>query len=175
MASSVQLLPGNGRFTSSLWAMRARATNATPAFEIIDQSFLDFEKKMFDDEGPGWVDLADSTVLRKSTIDGAGGILVRGEPGHTEGLMNSLTTRGSGSLSEVTPLSVTVGTSVSYAHWHQSGTFEMPRRPVVDVYSSGQTTRGLSLVASWFKILQTYIVNGAIAASALGAAESQGG
>ena len=171
MAGGVELLPGNEELKLKLEEMARRATNFTPAFEIIDESFMAYESRKFDQEGPGWAALQQSTIDRKSTIDGAGGILVRGEPGYTEGLKQSLTTHGPGSLFKISPLSLEMGTSVSYAHWHQDGTGKMPARKVVDTFRQG---RGNILLNNWRMILQAYLVKGTIGAAAIGAAASQG-
>lgn len=165
MASSVELLPGNAEFITSMDLMKIRCSDFLPAFAIIDSSFMVHEAKKWATLGPGWAPLADSTMIRKEGLSDQ--TMVRGEPGYTENLRLSLTSHSAHSLYTVTPLTLTMGTDVSYAHWHQGGTDHMPVRHVVD---NIDTARGLALARSWLQILQIYVVNGAAAAASYGAA-----
>lgn len=163
---AVELLPGNKVFRNQLTQMKRRCTNFQPAFAIIDRSFLSSEKKRWSSNGPGWAPLYMTTIRLKAAQNYDLHMLVRGEPGHTEGLKQSLTTHGSGSLYQVTPLSLTEGTSVTYAHFHQDGTSPpaAKRKIFPDIEE---------IVFLWFPILQAYFLHGAAAASVVGAAASR--
>ncbi len=168
MAGS-ELLPGNKLFTKKLDEIALRSADLVPAFLICEKAFHEHEKKKWADEGPGWEPLQDSTIIRKQGLSDE--MMVRGEPGHTEGLKQSLTSRTSHSVYTVTPLEMTVGTNVSYAHFHQYGDGDrMVARPIIDDVT---TVRGLAMVNGWLRIIQVYVVNGLAAATALGAAASQ--
>lgn len=162
---AIELLPGGKAFQLKLRNIERRASNFVPAFETIDRAFTAGEKKIFASEGPGWAPLAQSTVDLKSNAGYPSDMLVRGEPGHTEGLKQSLTSHAAGTLFQISPLTLTIGTSVSYAHWHQSGTARMPRRSIMPAYSK--------VVPEWLLILQAYLVRGVAAANVVGAAVSK--
>ena len=164
---AVELLPGNGRFNHGLWAMRARCMDFSPVFALIDEAMLAYEEKRFDDEGPGWADLAPATELRKQDMPYQD-ILQRGEPGHTADLKNSLTTHGYGSLFSITPLTLTMGTQVSYARYHQKGFKHLgggkvpARPPWPDVKELAALWR------VWRGVLQDYLMGGYAAAAVSG-------
>lgn len=164
----VEMLSGNGLFKARMTRMRSRCMDFSPAFAIIDRQFLKFESKKFASEGPGWAPLQQQTIDRKVGLSDK--ILVRGEPNHTEGLKNSLTTHGSGSLFNMTPFTLTEGTSVSYAQYHQSGDEYMPARPPFIDHGGLDSPMGAVQMAKWFRILQAYFVEGIGAASAIGSA-----
>ena len=165
---AVELLPGNELFIIRLRDLEHRCTNFTPAFAIIDMMMLAYESLRFESEGPNWARLAPATELRKISMPYQQ-ILQRGEPGHSEGLKQSLTTHGQGSLFAMTPLSLTMGTSVSYATYHQKGFSdrgggEVPARPPFP------SIQQMPLIwATWKTILQAYLVGGSAAAATTGA------
>ena len=77
----------------------------------------------------GWPQLAPSTVRdrERKGFEGAHPILWR------KGVLGeSLASKtAAGSIFRVTPQGVSVGTSLFYAGWHQTGTPKMPARPIV--------------------------------------------
>jgi phage gpG-like protein len=103
---------------------------SVPFTEIADDLQADFTLNMATEGalfGGGWAPLAPSTIadrVRKGY--GAGPILYR-----TGALANSLSGDNSGAIKEVTPASVTVGTAVPYAGYHQTGTKKMPMRRII--------------------------------------------
>jgi hypothetical protein len=163
---SVEILPGGKIFEGQLDLMKRRVVNFAPAFAVIDTLMLAYETRRFEQEGPGWIPLAAATITRKASMPYQQ-ILQRGEPGHTEGLKQSLTTHGPGSLFQVTPLTLTMGTSVSYAHYHQTGDGVPKRRP----FPSGTDLLPSYLV--WRAVLEAYLVGGEVAARTIGATASQ--
>ncbi len=116
------------------------------AFEEIAADFWESNEKQFVTEGKygggRWRALAPSTLRAKP-----GGLptLVR------EGtLKDSLTKGNPWTIEKIEPLQVTLGTKVPYALYHQRGTGNMPKRPVIAVPET-QRTR-------WHKIIQRYLV-----------------
>ena len=173
-----ELNTGFSVFQNQLRQMRRRCLNFQPAFAIIDRSFSRYEKKKWATEGPGWTELAPDTILKKAS-NGAWSdkMMVRGEVrgdlGTTQDLRGSLTSHTAYSLYQVTPLSLTEGTRVSYAQYHQKGD-GVPQRPVMDILGEVRGTGGgTQLLISWYEIMQTYFLHGAATASVVGAAASQ--
>lgn len=81
----------------------------------------------FESEGYGnWAPLADSTVRQKAAHSWPMNILER-----TGDLKASLSDPGR--AAQTTPQSMTWGTDVPYAGYHQEGTPKMPARPVLEI------------------------------------------
>lgn len=103
---------------------------SVPFAQIADDLQADFTLNMATEGGVfagGWAPLAASTIadrVRKGY--GASPILYR-----TGRLANSLSGDGGDTVKTVTAKSVTVGTSVPYATYHQTGTKKMPQRKIV--------------------------------------------
>lgn len=126
---------GGPEINRSLATWGAHIADMSEAWQQVGQDLLDSFRDNFTSEGGGfggwssWAPLADSTVAERARL-GYGGehpILQR-----TGQLMESLTTEGApGNVFEVGPNSLTVGTEVYYAPFHQFGTRKMPSRPVV--------------------------------------------
>ena len=127
--------------------------SAEPAWLAIAEDFLRLERRQFGSEGEagsgGWAPLSpaygawkavrypDSPLLQKS---GA--------------LVNSLTWAGApGQVRDITPFSVTLGTSVPYARLHQDGTPTMPQRRPIELTEADKVR--------WVEILQAWIVGNA--------------
>ncbi len=136
----------------------ARGADLMPLWPVIHQSFLDGEKRRFDDEGPGWAPLAPSTVARK----GFATILVE-----TGALKASLTEdKAPGAVYREMPDGLEMGTdyrsprqggrwaSVALASFHQFGTRRMPARPVIDAFDP--------YVATWAPLLADYLTAGVV-------------
>lgn len=101
-----------------------------PFTEIADDLQADFAQNMATEGGlfaGGWAPLQANTIAERVRKGyGAGPILWRtGELGH------SLAGDGGNAIKEITPTSVTVGTSVFYATFHQTGTRKMPQRRII--------------------------------------------
>lgn len=98
----------------------------SPVFHQMIDDFFENNKETFDSEGPGWEPLKPSTIRdRKSKGFPAGPILVR-----TGKLRASLTERGAdGQVLDVRKDQFTVGTSVRYAMYHQTGSIKVANHP----------------------------------------------
>jgi hypothetical protein len=151
----VEILPGTDAFQLHLKEIEARALDFMPAMPAMAEVFYQAEKQVFAEEGPSWAPLADSTIIRKQGLSDE--MMVRGDIG-SEGLKQSLTSHSAHSVYRATPLSLDIGTSVSYAAFHQEGAEGFsPIRKIVPGISS---SNGFYMVATWFEILQNYLVHG---------------
>lgn len=126
----------------------------TPAWEQVGESMLDeFSLNMAEEGGrfgraSRWAPLAASTVAERQRLKlgGEHPILWR-----TGDLGMSLRERGAaGNVFQATPTGVTVGTSVAYAGYHQSGTRRMPARQIVGV-SWRQKSVAVNILASYVR------------------------
>lgn len=103
-------------------AFRRELLNFTPLWTLFKPIMHDIEQKRFDEEGPGWQSLADSTIRQRERLGfGAGPIMQR-----TRNLMESLVDPNR--AAETGPKSMSWGTDVSYAGFHQDGG-SVPGRP----------------------------------------------
>lgn len=95
----------------------------------------------------GWAPLASSTISEKARA-GYGGqpILVR-----TGELAQSLA-GGSGSVKQVTPTSLTVGTDDPIAKYHQYGTRKMPQRKIIGL-SFAARSQVVRVLADYIRLL----------------------
>lgn len=122
-----------------LEGMVARASELHPVFEIIAADFRVLEHGQFGSEGArggaAWAPLLPSTVRARGN---AHPILHE-----TAALEESLTKPGAAdAVKEITALSLTVGTSVRYASYHQDGTSRMAARPPVVLLLSDEVRWG---------------------------------
>lgn len=146
-------LPGNAVLAARLTGMADRSIATTPVMESMVVAFHEYENYKFEKEGPGWQELASSTIDVKNSLGYAGtNILER-----TGTLWDSLTGVGDYSTVTVSPLGWESISIVPYAGWHVQGVPEhnMPARPPVDLPG---TPRGDALIASWIELLQRYVV-----------------
>ena len=138
----VQLSRAFSRFADHIKDMR-------PAFEEIVKLFYQMESQQFESEGAhgsgGWAPLAPSTLEQKLRMGYPSKMLVRSGK-----LMLSLTGQASGSVVEVRPLMLAVGTSIPYGVFHQRGTAKMPARPLIQLSEDDKT--------KWHKTIHKYIV-----------------
>lgn len=131
--------------TARMRGMASRAADFIPAFGVIDTSFSLIEKAKFAQEGPGWPALADSTAAYKASMGFSPKIL-----GPRTGVLEaSLTAHGTGSILKTTPYSITMGTNVSYAIFHQLGMPANPLRPLVKI-TPAQATLWITILRDWF-------------------------
>lgn len=142
MDGDAQLARGLSRFGEDCKDLR-------PAFKQIATSFRQIEAKQFSSQGGygsgGWTALRASTIARKERGGYPMDILVR-----TGALRDSLIERTSGTVIDIQPLKLSLGTSVPHAIFHQRGTRHMQARPLI------QLTEGDK--RDWMKMLQRYLV-----------------
>ena len=130
--------------TDLLGSIAARVADTAPLAVALQRVFLDVEAERFDAEGPGWADLAPSTLAQKARKGYPSNILEA-----TGALKRSLTEAGAAGciflpmFGDATT-SVTFGTDLrppkpgkgwegtALAAFHQLGTTRMPSRPVID-------------------------------------------
>lgn len=135
--------------------LQVRLSDPRPALLDIYESFLRLEAKRFDNEGPGWAPLAESTLRRKEKLGYPSTILEM-----TGALKKSLTVAGSpGAVFEVDAAGVTMGSDLKtpdgrygLGMLHQTGTSRMPKRPVVDTAMSG--------ILEWSAIIREWVLHG---------------
>ena len=141
---------GDKQVSRSFSRFSNEVKDLTDAFREIVKDFREIvEKKQFESEGSygsgGWKPLALSTLLQKRRKGYPDAIL------EASGRMKrSLTGNTGDTIEEVKRLSVRMGTSVSYARYHQKGTRYMPARPLIQL-TEGDKTR-------WTKIIHRYLV-----------------
>lgn len=142
VGGDTQLARGFSRFGDSVKDLRG-------AFREIVKDFRDGEARQFETEGAygsgGWEPLAESTLVHKSQEGFPMAIMVR-----TGRLKESLVGKAGGTIEELRPLSLRLGTSVPYAGYHQDGTDAMPQRRLIDLPEE-QKTR-------WTKIMHRELV-----------------
>jgi hypothetical protein len=146
----IEALPGNAVFADKLTSIVARAATLEIPFEEIVKDFHEMELRRFGDEGPGWDELLTSTLDRKEYA-GYGDMptLVR-----TTDLVDSLGHGTGFGFTEMTPFSVTMGTTAPYAGYQQYGTSRMVARPIVKV---DETT-----AIAWGLIIKEYLYGGTL-------------
>lgn len=124
---SLELSPPVEFIADQIGGFRDRLTDFTPLWERFASVLEGIETDRFDTEGHGeWPELAPSTVREKTRLGFPLDILVR-----TGKLKKSLTEREL--AMRLTPLSMSWGTDVEYAKYHQEGTTKMPQRKVLDI------------------------------------------
>ncbi len=139
---------GDEQISRDLLRFGENAMDMTDAFQSLATDFYAMEARQFATQGGfgsgGWAPLAPSTRAKKGT---GSRILV-----DSGALKGSLTGPGSGSIRKITPDEMEVGTSISYAQYHQHGTSRMPMRKPVEL-------RAVDKVR-WVKVLQGHIIGG---------------
>ena len=98
----------------------------TPLLKRLGQAAQRMMSEKFRQEGPGWAELADSTLDRRRK-DGKGAQILR----DTGRLFLSLTDSNDGSVYELTDKMLVLGTNLKYAAVHQFGSRDqrIPARP----------------------------------------------
>lgn len=116
----------------------------TPIWPAIAEIFYERERALFSSEGEGqWVQLSPSYGAWKSKHHPGLPLLVL-----TGNLRESMTGKGSPfSVYETTPHSLSVGSSVPYAIFHQLGTSKMPARPPI-IIDDATTQKMLDVVTA---------------------------
>jgi hypothetical protein len=151
----LQPLEKGETLTPLLEATMARMGDLMPAYLEIYSAFRKMEQRRFDQQGPGWAPLAESTVAQRESLGLGGdhpilnrtGVSDHGRQGGT--LRRSLTTRGSRyAVFEVMPDGIFMGTSDPVAKFHQEGTENMPARPVVKIEEKDAKIFG-AILSEW--------------------------
>lgn len=118
----------------------------TPAWKNVRDIFWQAEKERF--EAAHWEALSPVYAAWKAVHYAGKPILQR-----TGALMESLTGHHSGSIVEIHPLSVEVGSSLPYGIYHQRGTGSMPQRKIIDLDEGNKK--------AIMKAIQRHLVNAA--------------
>lgn len=152
---------GGALLEDQLEEMVDRASDWEPAFAAIIESFHAIERARFDSNGPGWLPLAESTITMTGSWARANQNFDQVLQ-DTGALMGSLTGDGEGSYEIMAMDAVEVGTTVPYAHWHQTGGFRLhpsgagwpPKRQLVDIDDG--------VAEAWAAILQDWLSFGEV-------------
>ena len=140
-------------FNNVLTRFEDRVQDAAPAFDAMADHVVTMNQRQFDGQGTyyggGWSALSPKYAAWKAKQRPGASILV-----FDGTLRESLTERPFG-VDEITNKSMTVGTGVEHAKYHQDGTDKMPARPIL-----GRPTREDTKM--WAKLLQEYIVMGEV-------------
>jgi phage gpG-like protein len=128
-------------------AMRDRATNLIPAWDVLIDWFADQERLQFGQRGARWrklwPELAEGTVADKRAAGYTGDILIR----ETD-LLRSLTDRPL-SIERMSAREATAGTRIPYARFHQDGTKRMRPRVLIDAGVIAEEEAASRAVISW--------------------------
>lgn len=128
-------------------AMKDRASNLIPAWDVLIDWFADQERLQFGQRGGRWrtlwPELAEDTVKDKRELGYTGDILIR----ETD-LLRSLTDRPL-SIERMSAREATAGTRVPYARFHQDGTKRIPRRVLIDAGVVAEEEAASRAVISW--------------------------
>jgi phage gpG-like protein len=133
-----------------LSGVEGRVSDLRPAMEEISEDFYRHEERAFGTEGSilrsgKWAPLSPRYAAWKARHYPGRTILVR-----TGKLKASLTQPGAeGAIREVTEDGLEIGTSISYARYHQWGTGRMPARLVIDPPPV--------VVEGWVQIVERYV------------------
>ncbi len=150
-------MPGHLRISYDVWGddlvehnllgIGDRLENAEPAFHEIADDLRNMERHLFATED-SWAPLAESTLAYKRRRGLSSKILQA-----TTEMRRSLTEkRHGGGFEIVTPDSLYFGTSISYAHFHKTGTRNMPKRDPLIVEEADRRR--------WSKLIQRYAIEG---------------
>ena len=151
-------LPGNDIMSKKMHGIASRAGFLEPLFAAMLVSFHKLEDQRFEDEGPGWAALADSTESVKSSLGyGNSNILER-----TTELWTSLTGAGQYSNAGLLDDGWEAISTVPYAGFHQMGFThiggtEVPARPPVDPNLAENAG------PAWMLMIREYVFEGVIA------------
>lgn len=137
-------------FDRKLIGVLGRMENLEPAWLAIAASFREHMAAVFASEGGAtaggtWTELSPKYAVWKAKRYGGSPILTR-----TGALASSLTTAsGMDSIQVTTPESMTLGTRVAYARYHQGGTRRMPARKIIDLPDDVKTR--------WTRIMAAHV------------------
>ncbi len=123
---------GQDKLLDALEEMELTFKDFRPLFREAAKLFYEFEREAFESEGGTseageWEELSPLYELIKEQRYPGKTILRR-----TDALFRSLTQPNArGSIRRVTETELLIGTSIDYAIWHQTGTANMPERPII--------------------------------------------
>lgn len=147
---SFKTTPSEAQFSRAFTRFGNEVADLTPAFEAIADNFYEGEREMFASEGGGaggWAALKPEYAKWKSANYPGKGILQR-----TGLLMESLTDRsGPGSIFELAPMRLAMGSGLKHGGYHQTGTSKMPARPPVKLTEQQKN--------EWMKFIHQHIAN----------------
>jgi phage gpG-like protein len=110
--------------TEALHTSIRRSTNLVPAFEAFQDTWIEQETAIFDEEGPGWEPLSDAYAAWKRSKVGDKPILE-----FSGRLRDSFTDPSSPDMIYVArPRTLQIGTAVPYSDVHQHGWRGVPAR-----------------------------------------------
>jgi len=140
---------GDAQIDRTLDGFELRADDASPAWEVLADRFLDAERRQFASEGGygsgGWAPLSAPYAAWKATAAPGAPILV------FSGALRDKLTEGP-EIRVITPSRMVVGASDEVGGYHQSGTDKMPRRRPVEFPDDERTT--------WGRVVHRFIVTG---------------
>lgn len=121
---------GQRKLTQALDTLAKDISDWRPVWEELEQVFYQIEEQQFKEEGRSntWTPLSAGYARWKKVRYPGKKILER-----TGELRRSLTGRGGSPIRELTPDSLTLGTSLPYARYHQRGGSRLPSRPPIDI------------------------------------------
>lgn len=129
---------GEAAVSRQLRGLGERLTNSTPVWGPVTAELRRLTARQFATEGQsgsaGWASLSPVTIARKQALGQPNRILEA-----TGRLMRSVTTaQAQDGVDRRTNDTLQWGTTVPYAAFHQAGTSNMPRRPVVQLPESSR-------------------------------------
>lgn len=159
----IDITPVEDTFTPELMEIQGRLIDIEPCYDALYSAFRRIEQRRFDGEGPGWKELAPSTVAGREAMGITGshpilnrnGVTYEGEVGGS--LRRSLTTKGAKyAFVEPLPDGLFMGTKHPVAIYHQMGTHgagrdhnvSMPARPLVDMTEADAEVFA-SIISEW--------------------------
>jgi phage gpG-like protein len=140
---------GEEQINRSIGRFLEGVSDFTPAFEEIAEDFLQVEAEQFASEGGyglagRWLGLSPTYAQWKAKNFPGAKILER-----TGALRDSLTSTGGPNVREITPTTLSLGTKVPYAIYHQQGR-GVPKRKPIDLNEETKQR--------WMKFIQAYLV-----------------
>lgn len=144
---------GFNPFTNMLTRFENNVQDAAPVFDAMADHVVTMNKRQFDGRGNyyggGWSPLSPKYAAWKSRQRPGKGIL------EFDGLLRESLTQRPFGVDEITSKSMTVGTGLDYASYHQYGTKHMPARELL-----GRPTREDTKM--WATMMQEFIVMGQV-------------
>ncbi len=138
---------GEEQISRELLRFSSYVGDPSPAFHQIADDMREDIGHRFEEEGPGWAPLAQTTLAAKAAAGLPPEILQA-----TRRLMRSLSQKGEDHVEEIGDDFLRFGSSVPYGRFHQKGTSQMPARKVIDFTEADR--RG------FVRTLQRYIRTG---------------
>lgn len=140
-------------FTNVLTKLQDRVQDAEPVFQAMADHVRTMNQKQFDKQGAyygsSWSPLTPKYARWKAKVRPGKKIL------EFDGLLRESLTQRPFGVDEITSKSMTVGTEVDYATYHQNGTKHMPARELL-----GRPTR--EDTKQWAKMMNAFIVKGEV-------------